>query len=132
MSVISPTASSPSPSTAASTKSTIGSGLNAACPPAHTTGRECALSAASSRIQGPPADCHVVPALHGPAQLAADVLDGLAHQRQQLFEPGVDGLHAAHRAASLRSPARRGTSTPSQPTTGLGRSAKPRGPDLSL
>ena len=36
--VISSTASSPSPSTAASMKSAIGSGLNAACPPATTTG----------------------------------------------------------------------------------------------
>ncbi len=38
MSVIAPTACSPSPSTAASTKSAIGSGLNAACPPAITIG----------------------------------------------------------------------------------------------
>ena len=41
--MISPTISSPSPIAAASTNVAIGSGLNAACPPARTTG--CSLGA---------------------------------------------------------------------------------------
>ena len=47
-SVMMPTACSPSPSTATSMKSAIGSGLNAACPPATTTGCVSSRSAACS------------------------------------------------------------------------------------
>ena len=50
MSVIVSTACSPSPITAASMKSAIGSGLNAACPPAITSGSSSDRSAACSGI----------------------------------------------------------------------------------
>ena len=47
---IASTISSPSPSTAASMKSAIGSGLNAACPPASTIGSSSVRSTACSGI----------------------------------------------------------------------------------
>jgi hypothetical protein len=67
MSVISSTASSPSPSTAASTKSAIGSGLNAACPPATTIGSPSPRSAADNGI---PASDSAVSRLVYPSSVA--------------------------------------------------------------
>jgi hypothetical protein len=57
MSVIASTASSPSPTTAASTKSAIVSGLKAACPPATTIGW---LSSRSTACSGMPARSRAV------------------------------------------------------------------------
>src|SRR5258708_5942242 len=47
----------------------------------------------SVRVHQRPAHVGGVPVLDDAVELAADVLDGLAHQRQQRLEPGVDPLN---------------------------------------
>jgi hypothetical protein len=105
--VTSPTACSPSPRTAQSTKSAIGSGLKAACPPATTTGcvssRSAACSGDAGEVEGleqvgvaelgGEADAEDVEVADGAVGVDGELADaGLAHEGREVGPDGVGAL----------------------------------------